>query len=87
MAEEVKDISDTPQRGKKVVHTTDENGETTTAETHEDMLGHRRLQTDTRKWLLSKCLPKIYGDRTTVATETSDALGAALSDIAKRLPV
>ena len=24
---------------------------------------HRRLQVDTRKWLLSKVLPKMYGDR------------------------
>lgn len=28
-----------------------------------DMLGHRRLVVDTKKWLLSKVLPKIYGDK------------------------
>ena len=27
------------------------------------MLGHRKLQIDTRKWMLSKMLPKIYGDK------------------------
>jgi hypothetical protein len=28
-----------------------------------DMLGHRRLQVDTRKWYLSKVLPKKFGDK------------------------
>ena len=28
-----------------------------------DVIAHRRLQIDTRKWILSKVLPKIYGDK------------------------
>jgi hypothetical protein len=28
-----------------------------------DVVAHKRLQVDTRKWLLSKVLPKIYGDK------------------------
>ena len=28
-----------------------------------DMIQHRRLQVDTRKWALSKALPKIYSDK------------------------
>jgi hypothetical protein len=28
-----------------------------------DMIDHRRLQIDARKWLLAKALPKIYGDK------------------------
>ena len=28
-----------------------------------DMVAHKRLQVDTRKWYLSKVLPKIYGDK------------------------
>jgi hypothetical protein len=28
-----------------------------------DMIQHRRLLVDTRKWALSKALPKIYGDK------------------------
>ena len=36
---------------------------------------HRsRLQVDTRKWLLSKCLPKIYGDRQHHEVETGEKL-------------
>jgi len=30
-----------------------------------DVIAHRRLQIDTRKWILSKVLPKIYGDKVT----------------------
>jgi hypothetical protein len=28
-----------------------------------DVIAHTRLQIDTRKWLLSKMLPKVYGDK------------------------
>ena len=30
-----------------------------------DVVAHKRLQVDTRKWMLSKMLPKVYGDRIT----------------------
>lgn len=30
-----------------------------------DVVAHKRLQVDTRKWMLSKVLPKIYGDKVT----------------------
>lgn len=30
-----------------------------------DVVAHKRLQIDTRKWMLSKMLPKIYGDKLT----------------------
>lgn len=30
-----------------------------------DVVAHKRLQIDTRKWMLSKMLPKIYGDKIT----------------------
>jgi hypothetical protein len=33
---------------------------------------HRRLQVDTRKWLLSKALPKIYGDKLTAEVTGKD---------------
>lgn len=50
-------------------------------------ISHRRLQIDTRKWMLSKMLPKMYGDRTVIATESGDALNEALKSIAEKLPV
>lgn len=30
-----------------------------------DVVAHKRLQVDTRKWMLSKVLPKVYGDKVT----------------------
>lgn len=41
-----------------------------------------RLRSDTRKWLLSKCLPKIYGDRAEGSpdAETADVKAARLHD-------
>lgn len=30
-----------------------------------DVIAHKRLQIDTRKWMLSKMLPKVYGDKIT----------------------
>jgi hypothetical protein len=30
-----------------------------------DVIAHKRLQIDTRKWMLSKMLPKVYGDKLT----------------------
>jgi hypothetical protein len=30
-----------------------------------DVIAHKRVQIDTRKWMLSKMLPKVYGDKLT----------------------
>ena len=30
-----------------------------------DVIAHKRVQIDTRKWMLSKMLPKVYGDKIT----------------------
>lgn len=60
MADEILEIADTPQQGVKIK--TDEAGknEVTTG----DMIEHRRLRVDARKWYLSKLAPKRYGDKT-----------------------
>lgn len=58
MAEEILAISDTPMVGTKSV------SKATGLEiTEGDMIEHRRLQVDTRKWMLAKMLPKVYGDK------------------------
>lgn len=59
MADEILDISDTPCEG--VVVTEKVGG---TEKKRGDMIEHRRLQVDTRKWYLSKMAPKRY-DRPT----------------------
>ncbi|WBC28456.1 terminase small subunit [Rhodobacteraceae phage LS06-2018-MD05] len=63
--DEMLEIADTPIEG--VVIETDDNGRT--KEKKGDMLGHRRLQIDSRKWILSKMNPKKYGDK--IQTEHS----------------
>jgi len=45
---------------------------------------HRsRLHVDTRKWLLAKCLPKIYGDKQTHELEAGDKLADLIRMAAK----
>lgn len=52
------EIADTPQVGSKTV------SKATGLEiTEADMIEHRRLQVETRKWALAKMAPKKYGDK------------------------
>lgn len=81
MADDIVDICDE----KDVVATYQ--GEEVVLDLSPTAIARNRLRTDNRKWLMSKCLPKIFGDRTVVATESGDALAAALKAIAERLPV
>lgn len=63
LADEIVSIADTPQIGSKTRETKDgvfkETG---------DMVEHRRLQIDARKWTASKLAPKKYGDKVDVTT-------------------
>jgi hypothetical protein len=61
LAEECLLIADTPQFGQKQVMS--DEGATTTIE---DMLGHRKLQIETRLKLLAKFHPTKYGDRVAI---------------------
>lgn len=64
LAEEMMAIADTPVIGSKTT------SKATGIETTEgDMIEHRRLQVDTRKWMLSKMLPKVYGDKLSLEAE------------------
>lgn len=68
LAEEALEIADTPQTGTKRVD------KPTGSEVHEgDMIEHRRLRVDTRKWYLSKLAPKKYGDKQEVTHKVEDA--------------
>lgn len=67
MGEELLYIADTPVMGE--IRTIKPDG---TIEIKQDeMLGHRRLQVDSRKWLMSKMKPKKYGDRLDLTGETT----------------
>lgn len=62
LADELLEIADTPQLGVKTTHKA-----SGTETTEGDMIEHRRLQVDARKWMLAKMLPKKYGDRQVIA--------------------
>lgn len=59
LADQILDIADTPVIG--VTTKISDDGKTETTEG--DMLQHRRLQVDARKWYASKLAPKKYGDK------------------------
>jgi len=70
-------ISDTPLVGivEKVERVTLKNGTSklvVTERRKEDMLGHRRLQVETRLKLLAKWDPRRYGDKTAIDHTSSD---------------
>ena len=65
--DQILEIADTPQEGT-VVKVTEKGTETRTG----DMIEHRRLQVDARKWMLAKALPKIYGDKVTAEVSGPD---------------
>lgn len=57
-AEEMREIADTPLVGEEITE-----GPDGTTIKRGDMLGHRKLQIDTRKWLAARMAPKKYGER------------------------
>jgi hypothetical protein len=58
LADELLDLADTLQMGTKT-KVTDKGTETWEG----DMIEHRRLQIETRKWIAAKLRPKKYGER------------------------
>ena len=57
--DEILVIADTPLIGEKTKTLPDGKVETTSG----DMIEHRRLQVDARKWMAGKLRPKKYGDK------------------------
>lgn len=75
MADEILEIANTPMEGVRTEQSADG-----TKEVREDMLGHRRLQVDARKWYLSKLAPKRYGDSSVLALTGPDGEALNLTD-------
>jgi len=81
LAEEALEISNNPVTGiKKVYSSGSEEGKDVVTVTEEDMLGHRKLQIETRLKLLACWDPSKYGSRTTLA---GDAKNPVVIDAAK----
>lgn len=58
--DEILDIANTPIEGTKTK--LDKDGEVVEI-SKGDMIEHRRLQIDARKWMAGKLRPKVYGDK------------------------
>jgi hypothetical protein len=74
MADEIVEIADNPQIGEKIKH-----GKDGTEITEGDMIEHRRLRVDARKWYLCKLAPKRYGDRLDLGNADGQPLQIAVT--------
>ncbi len=81
--DEMLDISNTPVIGEKTKTDKDGKVEVSTG----DMIEHRRLQIETRKWMAGKLKPKKYGDKLdlnvsgNLETVSEDQLNARISQL------
>lgn len=78
--DEVLHIANTPLIGEKVKIDADGNEEITRG----DMIEHRRLQIDARKWMAGKLRPKKYGDKIELEHDVSDPMKVFLQSVAAR---
>lgn len=74
MADEILAIADETERDDIVTH----DGST---KANNEWIQRSRLRVDARKWILSKQLPKKYGERTTLAGDADNPLMPAIDDI------
>lgn len=74
LAEQCLTIADTPVKGTETTTKADGSEEVKEG----DMLGHRRLQIDTRMRLLGKWAPKKYGDRQELHHTADESLAATI---------
>jgi len=74
MAEECLIIANTPHVGVKEVRSVDHRGNETVALSTEDMLGHRKLQIETRLKLLAKWDPKRFGDKVQLSGDAENPI-------------
>jgi hypothetical protein len=70
MADELLEIAD--DGTNDFIERSKENGDTYTV-VDQEHIARSRLRVETRKWLLSKMLPKVYGDKTTVSGDPDGA--------------
>jgi len=75
IAEDILSIADTPQMGEET-----EESETGMRVKRADMLGHRKLQIETRLKLLAKWCPKKYGDKAALELTGADGGPVQITD-------
>lgn len=59
-------------------------GESIEAVNHEH-ISRSRLRFDARRWLLSKALPKVYGDKLDIDQKTTHEVGNSVADLMKAI--
>jgi hypothetical protein len=74
LAEECLTIANTPHIGVKEVTSVDHKGNETVALSREDMLGHRKLQIETRLKLLAKWDPKRFGEKVQLSGDAENPI-------------
>lgn len=67
--DEIIEIADNVQEGKTIKETTDSKNGRSREVVIGDMIQHRRLQIEARKWALAKMNPKKYGDKVDLTTD------------------
>ena len=72
LAEEALEIADTPLVGIKKVFNSGDDGKDTMTVTEDDMLGHRKLQIETRLKLLACWNPRKYGNKVAVGGDADN---------------
>ena len=70
MAEEIAQIADNTERGEIITLKADGTQEIKSA----DMIEHRKLRIESRKWLAAKLIPKVYGDKMAVTGADGGAI-------------
>lgn len=76
LADQIIDIADTPIIGVKTK--TDGQGKVETTEG--DMIEHRRLQVDARKWIAAKLRPRKYGEKLELAGDATAPVRLTITD-------
>lgn len=96
IAEGMLDIADTPQEGERrkitqsAVKISPKEGEPAIQSAPEveimtaDMIEHRKLRIETRKWLLAKLKPKKYGDKIEHSTDPTAPFTVLVSSVLDR---
>ena len=85
IAEDCLRIADTPMYGHEVTESEDDEGVKRVTVKKTDMLGHRKLQVETRLKMLAKFNPKKYGDRVALAGDPDAPLKMEVEGEADRL--
>ncbi|WP_315928880.1 terminase small subunit protein [Mesorhizobium sp. SP-1A] len=80
--DEAQDIANTLVEGVKTKVTSDGKTEVTRG----DMIEHRRLQVDVRKWMVGKLAPKKYGDKLALTDADGRPLTVNVVQRAERKP-